>query len=461
MDTAIAVRWLFVLLLVVFSSAPARAADDLAQRVDRLVQPYIDSGVVVGMTVGVVDDGETLVQGYGRVATGSDQTPDADTMYEIGSISKVFTGILLADAVGQGRVKLDQPAGELLPEGVTMPSRDDHPILLQQLATHTSGLPRLPSNLAPKDPTNPYADFSVEQLNQFLNGHRLRRDPGKESEYSNLGMGLLGHLLALDAGKSYEELMRDRLATPLGMDDTCITLTDDHQARLAQPHNGDGDAAANWDIPTLAGAGGIRSTTTDMLKLATAALSPPSSDIGSAIELSWQEHQGPLKEGDVAMGLAWHIARDGATRWHNGQTGGYHSAMFVNRDADAAVVVLSNTATKDVDVLGEQIIQMLAGMNVEPRKFDQFEVDQAVLDRYVGKYQLAPGFVLDVTTDDGKLYVQATAQPKVRVYPRTETEWFYKVVDAQLLFTVDDEGKCTSVTLHQNGMKLPAARVKD
>ncbi|MCO6046586.1 serine hydrolase [Aeoliella sp. ICT_H6.2] len=462
MSFVFAARWPALLLLVFLTSAPTLAADEMAARVQQLAKPYIEGGGLVGMTVGVVHDDETLILGLGRVARDVEQTPDGNTMYEIGSVSKVFTGILLADAVQQGRAALDQPAGELLPAGVKMPARGEHPILLCHLATHSSGLPRLPSNLAPKDATNPYADYTVDNLYDFLDGHRLRREPGEKVEYSNLGVGLLGHLLALDAEQSYEELMQERIAEPLGMTDTCIALSDEQRARLAKPYNVDGDAEANWDLPTLAGAGALRSSMSDMLKFASAALSPPPGELGKAIELSWQQHQDPLAEGDFAMGLAWHIARDGTTRWHSGQTGGYHSVIYVNRQINAAVVILSNTATGEIDVLGEQIVRMLAGAEVEPRNFDEpLKVDQAMLDRYVGKYQLVPGFVLEVTTTDGKLYVQATGQGKARVHPRSDTEWFYKIVDAKLVFEVDDQGKCTSLTLHQNGMKLPAKRLDE
>jgi hypothetical protein len=133
--------------------------------------------------------------------------------------------------------------------------------------------------------------------------------------------------------------------------------------------------------------------------------------------------------------------------------------VYVSRPANAAVVVLTNTGNGEVDALAEQLIQMLAGADVKPREFAKpVRVADEVLQRYVGSYQLAPGFVLTVTTENGKLFLEATDQPKFRVYPTSETEWKYKVVDARLVFDVDDAGTCTGLTLHQNGLELPAAR---
>src|SRR5208283_4407870 len=117
---------------------------------------------------------------------------DGDTVFEIGSITKVFTALLLADMAQRGEVALTDPVSKYLPKGVKMPGRNGHAIMLQDLATHTSGLPRLPSNMKPKDFMNPYADYTPELLYQFLSSYELPRDPGSKWEYSNLGAGLLG-----------------------------------------------------------------------------------------------------------------------------------------------------------------------------------------------------------------------------------------------------------------------------
>jgi CubicO group peptidase (beta-lactamase class C family) len=350
----------------------AAVADDetLRPSIDQLVRPYLDSETVVGMTIGVLRDGKPEVFGYGRMSRDDSRVPDGDTIYEIGSVSKILTGTLLADAVVQGQVKLDQPAGDLLPAGVEMPARGDRAITLQDLSTHVSGLPRLPNNMKVGDHNNPYADYLAEDLYTFLNHHELTRDPGTVYEYSNLAQGLLGHLLSLRAKTTYEDLLCSGIAVPLKMTSTTITIEKQSQSRLAPGHAADGQPAANWDLPVLAGAGGIRSTVNDLLLLAAANLAPPQNKLGEAIEMAWTVHQKPIREGDPSLGLGWHVTPDG-TRWHNGQTGGYHAMIRIDRKTNSSVILLTNSATSEVDSLASDILRMISGEKVAPRKLEK------------------------------------------------------------------------------------------
>lgn len=446
------------------TAARAPAAID-GNKVDRLSEPYIDSETVVGMTVGLLQGGETLVRGYGQYSADNSRTPDGGTIYEIGSVSKVFTGLLLADAVAASRVSPVTPVEDLLPKSIKMPRREETlPIRLWHLATHTSGLPRLPDNLKPTDPNNPYADYDGKRLAAFLKKHRPRKRPGEKIAYSNFGAGLLGEVLARERKLSYDALLKERVAEPLGLADTTIALSDDQAERLAPPHMAGGAPGYNWDLGKLAGGGAIRSTADDLLRFAQAHVDPPEGKLGQAIDMAWMVHQKPIEKGDFAMGFGWHVAHDGSTRWHNGETGGYHGALFVNRPLKAAVVVLANTATGEVDTLAQQLIQMLAGAPVEPRVFEPkeegVEVSAEAMRRLVGRYELTPDFVFDVSLKGGRLMVGVTNQPTFEVYPRSETEWFYKVVDATLRFDVNRRGVCRAVELDQNGVRQRAKRVK-
>jgi CubicO group peptidase (beta-lactamase class C family) len=188
-----------------------------------IVKPRVDSGRSAGIVAGVLDHGARRVVACG--SSGSSRPLDGDTVFEIGSVTKVFTAALLADMVARKEVSLDDPISKYLPAGMKTPTRGGRSITLGDLATQSSGLPRLPDNLAPKDPSNPYADYTVEKLYDFLSRYELTRDIGAMYEYSNLGVGLLGHLLALRAGTSYEELLTKRILQPLGMRDTAITLS--------------------------------------------------------------------------------------------------------------------------------------------------------------------------------------------------------------------------------------------
>src|ERR1041385_7596549 len=190
----------------------------LVKRIDQQKQ-------AVGIVVGVIEPAGRRVVAYGNLAAGDPRTLDGDTIFEIGSVTKVFTSLLLADMVNRKEVTLDDPAAKYLPENVKMPERNGKSITLLDLSTHSSGLPRVPANLNPKDPANPYADYTVEDLYQFLSGYTLPREPGSEIEYSNLGAGLLGHILAQRAGTDYGTLVRVRITEPLGMPDTGIALS--------------------------------------------------------------------------------------------------------------------------------------------------------------------------------------------------------------------------------------------
>jgi CubicO group peptidase (beta-lactamase class C family) len=259
---------LFGAFLSAVSCAFAAEEAALKSKVDALVQPLLQSGIPVGFVVGIVEGGKSCIFGYGKLSRDADKTPEGNSVFEIGSVTKVFTGLLLADMVERKLVALEDPVQKFVPENVRVPQCDGRAITLLDLATHTSGLPRLPGNFAlsaAKDPANPYADYSVDQLYEFLSQHSLSRKPGTQFEYSNLGVGLLGHALARGADTSYEKLLLERICAPLGMQDTRITLSEDQRSRLVQGHGPRGRPVANWDIPTLAGAGALRSTVNDML----------------------------------------------------------------------------------------------------------------------------------------------------------------------------------------------------
>ena len=232
----------------------------------------VAGGKEVGVILAVIDPKGRDVAAYGKVAKDRPQAPNADTVFEIGSITKVFTSLLLADMIERGEVRPDTPVADLLPKTVRVPSRNGRQITLLDLSMQISGLPRIPSNMTPADAANPFADYTPQKLYDFLAGYTLKRDPGEQYEYSNLGAGLLGYALALKAGMSYEQLVRRRILEPLGMTNTGITLTADQKARLAQGYNMSVNPAKNWDFDALAGCGALRSTASDMLTFEAAAI---------------------------------------------------------------------------------------------------------------------------------------------------------------------------------------------
>lgn len=384
----------------------------------------------------------------------------ADGVFEIGSITKVFTAGVLAAMVARGQVHLDDPVAQLLPANVKVPSRNDRRITLLDLATQSSGLPRLPTNLAPRDSSNPYADYGEAQLYGFLSGYELPRDPGATYEYSNLGMGLLGHALARKAGMSYEQLVTRRVLGPLGMKETAITLSPALRARLVPGHGDTGQVVANWDLTTLAGAGALRSTVRDMLTFLAANLDSSRGPLARALH---ETHVSRHAAGspNMTIGLAWHIlARPGGGSivWHNGGTGGYRSFAGFDPARGVGVVLLTNSVT-GADDIGFHLLDVSLPLRKPPAPRAEVAVDSSVLGRYVGEYELVPAFHIVVTQEGKALFIQATGQPKVPVFAESDTAFFLKVVDAQVTFVRDSTGTVTGLVLHQNGQHVPGRRL--
>ena len=426
----------------------------LVERIDKYHQS-------VGIVVGLVDPTGRRTISYGKFGASDIRVVDADTVFEIGSVTKVFTSLLLADMVERREVSLADPVAKYLPAGVKMPERNGRQITLEDLATHTSGLPRLPSNLHPQDAANPYADYSVEQLYQFLSGYQLTRDIGSGYEYSNLGGGLLGHVLARRAGIDYEKLVRTRICDPLGMRSTVITLSNEMKSRFAVGHDATMQRVAYWDLPTLAGAGALRSTANDLATFVAANLGYVKSPLAPAMAAMLTVRR-PTGSPGLDIGLGWHIlTRDGhEIVWHNGGTGGFRSFIAFERKTGIGVVVLSNAETlAGVDDIGQRLLNSNAPLWQPPKEHKQVAVDPKVFDGYVGQYQLAPEFVLTITRDGTQFFVQATGQPKLEIFPESERDYFLKAVDAQITFETDSQGRATTLVLHQNGMNQPARRI--
>ena len=438
--------------------ALASPEDDLAA----LLKASVDVGhQTTGLVAVVLDGSRRIDAAYGRSDSADNRALDADTVFEIGSITKVFTALLLADMIVRGEVAANDPVAKFLPDNVRVPYFEETPITLKDLATYTSGLPRMPSNFTPRDPKNPYADYSVGQLYDFVSNHKLRFRPGTHYEYANLGFGLLGHALALRAGMSYEELVISRICAPLGMESTRITLSSTMQARLARGHDTTLEPVANWDIPTLAGAGALRSTANDLFKFLEMRLGNKSSPLAPAMAMTLGERH-PTERPRVDVGLGWFLSTSykDEIAWKDGGTGGYATFIGFSTKSRRASILLSNTADYGPNLrLGVHLVNSAYSLSSPVKPHNQIAVDPRVLAAYAGRYELSPNFALTVRAAADRLFVQATGQAEYEVFAESETDFFYRVVDAQITFDRPDNGVTQSLTLHQNGKDLPAKRV--
>jgi CubicO group peptidase (beta-lactamase class C family) len=348
--------------------APVKV-EDLQSVLDKDLAEVLKSGELApgtggGVAIAVVEHGVRRVFSYGAVKP--------DDLFEIGSITKTFTGLILSQMVEQGKVKFDEPVRELLPAGtVEKPAGDE--ITLLDLATQHSGLPRMPDNFKPANDDDPYADYTAARLYEYLAKHGVAKPAKTDFLYSNLGFGLLGQALANRAGVTYPDLLKEEVTGPLGLKDTVVALSPEQLGRFATPHDAQHHAAHPWNLVAFAGAGAIRSTAADMLTYVEANLHPESlklggqSPEGSTLSAAITQQHELRADAGAAMkiGLAWLYVPDGGEYWHNGATGGYSSYAFFNPTHDRAGVVLYNATIGPggsfADRLGQHISQRLAG----------------------------------------------------------------------------------------------------
>ncbi len=450
-----------IILVIIFIACLSSRLDayqklEISEAVKTSIIERVDGKYNTGIVVGIIDDQGTDFFCYGKAEIGRDEKVTKTSIFEIGSISKVFTAVLLSTMIKKGEVKIDDPIGKYLPESLKLPSGKNKDITLRHLVTHTSSLPRMPDNFNPSDPRNPYLDYTVENMYEFLSGYTLKRAVGSQYEYSNLGTGLLGHLLSLKAKLSYNDLVTERILKKLDMNSTYANKNPELDKRLVKGHSL-GRIVPVWIIPTLAGAGAIRSSAVDMVKFLAANLGFQKTELTEEIS---KTHPGQFDiSSQMKIGLGWHIQTSGEEEiiWHNGGTGGFRAFCGFNKEKSTGVVVLTNS-----NVSCDDIGFHLLDNTTELKKTKQEVIaNDELLIKYCGKYELAPTFHLNVTKSGTSLFVQATGQDKYQVFPQSQNEFFYKVVEASITFKSDDSGKVTNLVLHQNGRDLTGKRLPE
>jgi CubicO group peptidase (beta-lactamase class C family) len=345
---------------------------DLKQRATKMGEGYVAERKNAALVIGLTQRGRRAVLGFGRVNATNAAPPDAQTLFEIGSVTKVFTAIAFARQELDGKVKFTDTLRASLPDKVALPSALE-PVTLLHLATHTSGLPRLPDNLdtSVANLTNPYAKYDAAQLHQFLASAKPNSPPGRLLDYSNVGFALLGHVLTRKAGQPYEDLVRGALLEPLGMPDTAIRLSDEQRARLTRGHSPKGEEVSGWDFDVFAPTGAFRSNAGDMLTFIEANLASVETVMGCLLS-----HARQLRKvgdaGDLPLGWQREVTLQGGLEvfWHNGGTGGYVSFIAFNRTQQIGLVVLSNYGDAmagrfDVDRIGMDLLKLGSKVSIE------------------------------------------------------------------------------------------------
>jgi D-alanyl-D-alanine-carboxypeptidase/D-alanyl-D-alanine-endopeptidase len=444
-------KWVSVILAAAFATSLAPcAADPVASTSPKDIQRSLDA---------FVDRGVTHIYMAGTPPAGAPPL-DASTEFQIGSITKTFTATLLAEMVQTGKVHLDDPIGKYLPAGTRAPAYDGRQITLLNLAEQNSGLPRMPTNFAPSNPIDPYADYGTTQLYDFLGSYALTRAPGATFEYSNLGVGLLGTLLSNVAHTNYASLVSSGVLKPLGMNETSASISPQIRTRLMPGFTQGLTPSPAWTLTGLAGAGAINSSMHDMLIYLNANMNAPSGRLGLAMASAQKPRSDTTIAPFMKIGLNWFTNVKSGITWHNGETGGYHSFLGFDHAGGTGIVVLANVASDDVDGLAMHLLAPA----VYPTAPVIATPPPAALPHgnspYVSIYQLSPAFAITIFEDNGVLYGQATKQAQFQLTLQTGTTYKVAGVDATITFVLDSAGHVASLVLHQNGKNIPGSLIK-
>ncbi|HEX2860979.1 MAG TPA: serine hydrolase [Lacunisphaera sp.] len=399
-----------------------------------------------GVAAAWVDaDGTTFAQS-GRFADEASPAITPDTQFELGSITKVFTALLLAESERLGKVSRNDPAAKYL-----LPSTDRDQaalakITLLALTTHTSGLPSLPSNIGTDE--NPYASYDRAMLVDALRTDGVTARVGRHVAYSNFGVAVLGEALAAAWGMSYAEVLRARVLAPLGLKATTVGLTGLPPPPDFPRGHAQGRVVPQWTFQAHAPAGALRSSARDMARFLEACLGR---NAGGSLRAAFDATIQPQhRAADIGgrIGLGWFITDEGVV-WHNGITAGSHALVAFDPKAGTGVVVLANVQ-RPVEPLGFGLL------GAKPPQPEVEVVKDA--SAYVGRYPLSPAFAIDVTERNGTLQVQATGQPAFALRSAAADRFALVGVAAEVSFARNAEGRVIALILHQNGRDQRAPR---
>jgi CubicO group peptidase (beta-lactamase class C family) len=446
----------FTILLSAFSfRAPA---EDFTNAIHAYLQQRVEAEKInVGIVVGIVDEHGSSIVSCGKMDNGTDQEVNGDTVFEIRSMTGTFTGLLLQDMIKRGEMKLDDPVAKYLPKSVKMPSRNGKEITLRHLVAETSGLGTGANlNLDPKRADNPLADYTVEKMYAFLSGYQLTNDPGAKHAHGGVGMGLLGHVIALKAGTSYESLVVDRICRPLKMDSTRFTLTPELKSRLATGHNPLGYAVPTVDWGALMPLGGLRSTANDLLKFISASLGLTPSSLTPLMEKNF-----------VNLGFA--LPGSGIVHFAGGHF--YSSYAVFDKTRRRGVVVLSNSDNlNDVWAIGNFLLESEWQSDRRPK---ETKISSRVYGSYVGQYQRSPDQPgIGIRREGDRIFAQATGSRSWPIdvllppgagelLPKSEPRFFERMSGVPVTFSRDAQGKVTRLTAHYRGDAFSYEKISD
>jgi serine-type D-Ala-D-Ala carboxypeptidase/endopeptidase len=431
----------------------------LVERIDKYTQG-------VGIAAFIVDEKGARFATHGSASATKSVPITPDTLFEIGSVTKTFTGLLLAELSLKGVVKLDDPVEKYLPANTRLRDSAGAPIRLMDLATHRSGLPRIPDNFNPPDPANPYAAIDEKELLKTLQdfqtskGHASSPKRDTKHAYSNLGYGLLGYVLGRADGSSYSASLTKRVLQPLGLTSSFTVVPAAQLTRFADGHNDKLATVLHWDFQNeTAAAGALRMSARDLARYAQAALGLVETPLAPAFALAMRVHAQTENKMNP-IGLAWlHAPLNGRSVLnHDGGTYGFSSSLWLDPSRKAASAVLANAFVSTTDLALHMIEPSVPMQNFAVTQQKEISVRAEEVAAFVGVYALAPTMDVKIRAEGARLYAQATGQDEFEIFPKAPGVFFAKIAPIELSFSEAKDGKSAEFSLDQNGAKMKAKR---
>lgn len=426
----------------------------------KLLTDYVDVyKKSYGVVAGIIDKDNVKFYAYGKASQeDTNISLNEDTIFEIGSITKLFTASLLELDIEGKKISLNTSLDDILHGKVTFNDNKVRKITMEQLSTHTSGLPRMPTNINMNfkdDSPCPFANYSIDNLYDFLKNSTIERPQQSAYLYSNVGYGILGYILTVIEKQDFETLCTEHITKPLNMKDTIITLTTEQKKRFASGYDAVGEPVPHWEYQTLQGAGALRSTARDLTTFLKMYLGLLPSTLTPVLTKTFQVRKETGTSGHL-VSLGWHISKlsDGELYWHDGETGGFSGFIGFDNLNKKGIVLLANSNNSLLS-LGLYLLNSQQKLFTDTLpKIASFAADS--YKKYTGEYILSQNLTLKVSVFKDNLVVQLTGNPKLLYLPEAEHKFFNTQIDSHIEFQKDAEGKISLLLLKEHGVTYKA-----
>ncbi|OGN61243.1 MAG: hypothetical protein A3F40_02785 [Chlamydiae bacterium RIFCSPHIGHO2_12_FULL_27_8] len=411
----------------------------LESELEDVMKKCVDEGHTHGMVIGVIDENGTRFYKYGNMGINDQRPVDQNTLFETGSVTKIFTSLLLSKMVEDKEVRFDDPIEKFFPDEVTIPSYKGKKITLLHLANHTAGYPYMPENFIMSDMFNPFYEYDVKFVHDLLSNYKLTYAPGTKYQYSNISIAVLGYILSKVSNKHFEVLLQEKLLNALDMKDSKVILTDEDQLKFAKAHIRNREVP-HWDISDFYGAGGLHSTPKDLARFIEAYLGFYKTDLYDLLQKSL-ENRVPQDVPYLDVGSEWNITYQYTPEfmYHSGITGGHHVFVGFCPTTKKGIVLCSNSCALIADI-GKAYLN--ANWYLKKNR-QQVQIVPMMLPKFMGEYKDVNGgskctISLESNGHLSFLLLKWGYFTKVSLNPSSEKDFFIKSKPCEINFILNE-----------------------